>query len=109
MKKAHMPLSIQVCEVVMYRGLVASGGILAVFGAFLVLTDFYVPLGVSIFGLPIFILGLIMFIVGFWRPEPIPVEPEQGMKFCWYCMTQIPLEAKDCPDCSLPQHDVREA
>jgi len=103
-----MLLCIQVCAIVMYRGLVASGGILAVFGAFLVLTDLYVPLGVSIFGLPITVLGLIMFLVGFWRPEPPPVEPEVGMRFCWYCMTQIPLDSKECPNCSLAQRDSRD-
>jgi hypothetical protein len=90
----------------MYRGLVASGGIIALFGGFLVLTDLYVPLGVSLFGLPIAIVGAIMFLFGFLRPEPLPVEPEAGKKFCWYCMSQIPKVAIECPNCSLPQHDV---
>jgi hypothetical protein len=92
----------------MYRGLVASGGILAVFGAFLVFTDLYVPLGVSIFGLPILIAGAIMFVLGFFRGEPQPVEPEPGKKFCWYCMVQIPKDVAECPSCSLPQHDARD-
>jgi membrane-bound ClpP family serine protease len=90
----------------MYRGLVASGGILAVFGAFLVFTDLYVPLGVSIFGLAFLVVGVIMFLVGVWRKEPPSIEPEPGMKFCWYCMVQIPVESKECFNCSLPQHDV---
>jgi len=88
----------------MYRGLVVSGAILAVFGLFLIITDMYAPLGVSIFGLPISITGGIMFVVGLFRNEPIPIEPEPGKKFCWYCMKQIPKEATDCPECSLPQH-----
>ena len=88
----------------MYRGLVVSGAILAVFGVFLVFTDLYVPLGVSLFGLPIAITGLVMFALGLFRAEPEPVEPEEGKKFCWYCMKQIPKTASDCPECSLPQH-----
>jgi hypothetical protein len=92
----------------MYRGLIASGGILAVFGAFLVFTDLYVPLGVSVFGLPILIVGIIMFVLGFWRSEPVPLEPEVGMKFCWYCMMQIPKDAEECSNCSLPQHEASD-
>jgi len=92
----------------MYRGLVVSGAILAGFGAFLIVTDLYVPLGVSIFGLPISITGAIMFAVGFFREEPTPVEPEPGKKFCWYCMKQIPKHAMECPECSLPQHGPPE-
>jgi len=90
----------------MYRGLVVSGGILAVFGGFLVFTDLYVPLGVSMFGLPIAIIGAIMVAVGIFQAEPLPVEPEPGKKFCWYCMKQIPKEAEECTYCSLPQHDA---
>jgi hypothetical protein len=92
----------------MYRGLVASGGILAIFGAFLVITDLYVPMGVSGFGFPILVIGLIMFFMGFWRPEPAPVEAEPGKKFCWYCMTQIPIDSNECRNCSLPQHDASD-
>ena len=89
----------------MYRGLVVSGAILAAFGMFLVLMDLYAPLGVSVFGFPIAIGGVIMFVLGFFRGEPLPVEPEAGKKFCWYCMTQIPENSVECPNCSLPQHD----
>jgi len=92
----------------MYRGLVVSGGILLVFGAFLTLIDLYIPLGTSGFGIPIFLIGVIMFIVGFWRPEPTPVEAEAGKKFCWYCMVQIPIDAKECHNCSLPQHEAAD-
>jgi len=92
----------------MYRGLVVSGAILAVFGGFLVFTDLYVPLGTSIFGLPISVTGGIMLAVGLLRAEPKPLEPEPGKKFCWYCMKQIPKDAEECPDCSLPQHDANE-
>ncbi len=92
----------------MYRGLVASGAIVGVFGGFLVFTDFYVPLGVSIFGLPIAVLGVIMFVLGLLRPEPSPVEPEPGKKFCWYCMAQIPEHSRVCPECSLPQHSAQD-
>jgi len=88
--------------------LVVSGAILAVFGLFLVVTDLYVPLGVSIFGLPISITGGIMFAVGLFRKEPAPIEPEPGKKFCWYCMKQIPRAALDCPECSLPQHEPQD-
>jgi hypothetical protein len=91
----------------MYRGLVVSGGVLAVFGAFLVITDLYVPMGVSSFGLPSLVTGVIMFVVGFWRPEPTPVEAEPGKKFCWYCMTQILIDLKECPNCSLPQYETK--
>ncbi len=92
----------------MYRGLVVSGSILAIFGLFLVVTDLYVPLGVSIFGLPIAIAGIIMFVVGMFREEPTPIEPEPGKKFCWYCMKQIPRDSVDCPECSLPQHAAQD-
>lgn len=51
----------------MYRGLVASGAIVAMFGGFLVFTDLYVPLGVSMFGLPITVVGTIMFALGLVR------------------------------------------
>lgn len=90
----------------MYRGLFVSGVILAIFGAFLVSMDFYAPLGVSGFGLPILIIGIIMLIAGFRRPEPAPIVAESGKKFCWYCMTQISLDSKECSNCSLPQHDA---
>jgi len=90
-----------------YRGLVSSGAILAIFGVFLVFTDFYVPLGVSIFGLPISIAGVIMFAFGLVRAEPMPIEPEPEKKFCWYCMAQIPLNSADCPSCTLPQHEAK--
>jgi len=90
----------------MYRGLVASGGILAVFGAFLILSDLYVPMGTSGFGLPTLVVGLVMLLVGIYRTEPLQIEAEPGKKFCWYCMSQIPIESKECPDCSLPQHDA---
>jgi hypothetical protein len=89
----------------MYRGFVASGAILAVFGTFLVVLDLYVPLGVSVFGLPIAIAGAVMLLLGFVRAEPSPPTPDPGKKFCWYCMSQIAEDAKECPDCSLPQHD----
>jgi hypothetical protein len=92
----------------MYRGLVVSGAILAIFGGFLVLTDLYIPMGLSGFGIPILVIGLIMFFVGFLRPEPAPVEAEPGKKFCWYCMTQIANDSKECPNCSLPQHDAAD-
>lgn len=92
----------------MYTGLVASGAIVAIFGGFLVFTDFYVPLGVSMFGLPIAIVGLIMLILGFLRNEPLAIEPAEGKKFCWYCMSQIPKDANECPNCSLPQHDAQD-
>jgi membrane-bound ClpP family serine protease len=92
----------------LYRGLVVSGAILGIFGLFLVFTDLYVPLGVSLFGLPISIVGAVMFVVGLFRPEPEPVEPEPGKKFCWYCMKQIPKEAATCPECSLTQHGAQE-
>jgi membrane-bound ClpP family serine protease len=89
----------------MYSGLVVAGIILAVLGAFLVLLDLYAPLGVSIFGLPIAITGALMFVLGFFRSEPLPIEPEAGRKFCWYCMAQIAKDASECAECSLPQHD----
>ena len=92
----------------MYRGLVASGGILAIFGAFLIVTDIFIPMGVSGFGIPVLGVGLIMFILGFVRPEPAPVEPEPGKKFCWYCMKEIDKNAKECPFCSLDQHAAEE-
>ena len=92
----------------MYRGLVVSGIILAIFGGFLVLTDLYVPLGVSIFGLPICVVGGIMFALGLIREEPEPIEAEEGKKFCWYCMKQIPKNAANCPECSLPQHSAQD-
>ena len=85
-----------------------SGGILAIFGAFLIVIDVYVPMGVSGFGLPVLGIGLIMFVIGFIRPEPSPVEPDPGNKFCWYCMKQIPRDATECPDCSLPQHEATD-
>jgi len=92
----------------MYRGLVASGAILEAFGVFLVLTDLYVPLGVSTFGMPIIVVGGVMFALGFFRREPTPLEPEAGKKFCWYCMKQIPENSQECPECSLPQHHSRD-
>ncbi len=83
-----------------------SGAILGVFGLFLVALDFYVPMGVSVYGMAILIAGGIMFVAGFLRAEPEPVTAEPGMKFCWYCMTQIPIGSINCPSCSLPQHET---
>jgi predicted nucleic acid-binding Zn ribbon protein len=28
------------------------------------------------------------------------------MKFCWYCMKEIPVDSKECSNCSLPQHEA---
>ena len=89
----------------MYSGLVISGLILAIFGIFLVILDLYVPLGVSLFGLPLAVVGSLMMCVGYFRNEPEPISAEAGKKFCWYCMTQIPKTAMECPNCSLPQHE----
>jgi hypothetical protein len=107
-EKTHIHLYNQSGVVEMYRGLVVSGLILGAFGIFLVFTDLYAPLGVSIFGLPMSILGGIMFVVGLLRSEPAPIEPARGKKFCWYCMKEIPKESKDCPYCSLLQHDAKD-
>jgi len=89
----------------MHSGLVVSGGMLSIFGGFLLLLDFYVPIGASVFGLPLLATGLIMFAVGLYRPEPEAIQAEIGKKFCWYCMTQIDLNSKECSNCSLPQYD----
>jgi len=107
-EKAHIPRYNQSGSIALYRGLVVSGAILTVFGVFLVVTDLYVPLGVSLFGLPISVTGGIMVVVGMLRAEPKPLEPEPGKKFCWYCMKQISKEAEVCPECSLPQHDASD-
>jgi len=93
---------------VMYRGLVASGAILVIFGTFLVLLDLVVPMGVLVFGLPIAIVGGMMFFSGFLRPEPLPVEAAPGKMFCWYCMSEIDRGLEECPECTLPQHKVLE-
>jgi hypothetical protein len=98
----------QPAPIQMYRGLLASGTILAVFGVFLVALDFYVPMGVSIFGLPIAIAGAIMVAAGFLRTEPSSITPDPGKKFCWYCMKQIPEDSTECPNCSLPQHNASD-
>lgn len=87
----------------MYSGLVASGVLIGLFGLFLVGVDFTVPLGSSLFGLPLLVVGVAMLLVGFFSAERPEIVPEPGMKFCWYCMKQIPLESKNCPSCSLPQ------
>jgi len=107
-EKTHILLFNQSGLIGMYRGLVVSGLILGVFGLFLVFMDLYAPLGVSIFGLPLFILGVIMFVVGLLRTDPPPIEPSPGYKFCWYCMKEIPENAADCPNCSLPQHAAND-
>jgi hypothetical protein len=107
-KKTNIHRVRKLALIQMYRGLLASGTILAVFGVFLVALDFYVPMGVSIFGLPIAIAGVLMAAVGFLRGEPSHVTPDPGKKFCWYCMTQIPENSSECPNCSLPQHDASD-
>ena len=104
-KKTRYSTRLQFGAIQMYRGLLASGSILTVFGVFLVALDFYVPMGVSIFGLPIAVAGLIMVAAGFLRSESSPITPDPGKKFCWYCMKQIPEDSTECPNCSLPQHD----
>ena len=83
----------------------ASGAILLIFGTFLIALDFYVPMGVSVYGMAIFIAGAIMIVAGFLRAEPEPVTARKGLKFCWYCMTEIPEDSTECPSCSLPQHE----
>jgi len=90
----------------MYSGLVVSGLILTIFGIFLVFLDLYVPLGVSLFGFPLAIVGSLMMCVGYFRAEPEPISADAGKKFCWYCMKQIPKDAMECPNCSLPQHET---
>jgi hypothetical protein len=47
--------------------------------------------------------GVIMLVLGFFLKPPPSIEPEPGMKFCWYCYEQIPRDAGICPHCKLKQ------
>ncbi len=87
----------------MYRGLLASAGLVGLFGGFLIGVDFVTPIGLSFLGLPALFTAFVMLIVGLFAKEPLPIEPEAGKKFCWYCMEQISMESTECPTCSLKQ------
>jgi hypothetical protein len=87
----------------MYTGMVGSGALIGVFGLFLIGLDFMVPMGASFFGLPMLVVGIAMFGVGFISKEKPEIVPERGYKFCWYCMKQIPEHAAECPMCGLKQ------
>ncbi|MEM0382295.1 MAG: hypothetical protein QW059_03000 [Nitrososphaerota archaeon] len=77
-------------------------------------------------GLIVLLTGLVLFVVGlqaFWilaaagvlmvaagfftekREEVVPENP--GMKFCWYCLKEIPVEAEECMYCGLKQEQHR--
>lgn len=87
----------------MYKALASSGILVGLFGAFLILLDTLVPLGASIFGLPMTLAGLVMLVAGFLKAEPPPIEPQPGNKYCVYCALEIPVEARECVHCGLPQ------
>lgn len=87
----------------MYTGLVASGGLIGLFGLFLVGIDLTIPLGTSLFGLPMLVVGAAMVVVGFISQERPEILPEPGRKFCWYCTRQIPVNSKECSFCGLKQ------
>ncbi|MCS7145786.1 MAG: hypothetical protein RMJ28_04545 [Nitrososphaerota archaeon] len=53
--------------------------------------------------------GVLMVVAGFFtekREEVVPENP--GMKFCWYCMREIPVETEECMYCGLKQEQPRK-
>ncbi len=54
-------------------------------------------------------VGVLMVVVGFFtekREEVVPENP--GMKFCWYCLREIPVEAEECMYCGLRQEPLKK-
>jgi len=76
--------------------LLFSGGLVFVFGLFMMVA------GLPLFHIFVF-AGVIMLVLGFFLKPPPSIEPEPGMKFCWYCYEQIPRDAGICPHCKLKQ------
>ena len=80
----------------MWPNLAAGGLIVFSFGLFLLITG--LP-----FGFFIMLAGPIMFVAGLFLPDSPPVRPlDPNLKFCRFCLTEIPREAKICPECDLP-------
>lgn len=77
--------------------LIFSGLLVALTGIVLFLT------GLQAFWI-LAVAGVLMIVVGFFTEKRGEVEPEDPrMKFCWYCMREIPKEARVCEYCGFEQ------
>jgi hypothetical protein len=55
------------------------------------------------FGLVIMLAGPIMFVAGLILPDSPPVRPlDPNLKYCRFCLKEIPMDATICPECGLP-------
>ncbi|MBI4258346.1 MAG: hypothetical protein HY619_05260 [Thaumarchaeota archaeon] len=79
----------------MWPSLAGGGVVVFLFGLFFTLN------GIG-FAIPFMIVGPIMIIAALILPEVPPVKPENpNMKYCRFCLKEIPLQAETCPECGL--------
>ena len=65
-----------------------------------------VPAVPLVFSVPFIVAGAGMILASpFLKPSDLPVKPPPGFKFCLFCSTAIPEDAKRCPKCDGVQPD----
>jgi len=48
--------------------------------------------------------GVIMVLLSFFTKPPPPAEPSSpDLKFCWFCLNEIPRDLEVCPSCKMKQ------
>ncbi len=77
--------------------LIASGIIVFLTGIVLSLTGLLAFWILAVAGLGMTVWG----VFGEKREEIVPENP--GMKFCWYCLREIPVDAEVCGYCGIKQ------
>lgn len=81
--------------------LLVAGVIVILMGALFYVIQ--IPL-VYFWSLPFVVAGAIMAGVSpFLSESEGPVKPPQGQKFCVFCSTAIPVDARRCPNCNGAQ------
>jgi len=82
--------------------MILSGMIVALVGAFLF------AVGLQAFWM-LAVAGVLMVAAGFFAGEREEIKPgTPGMKFCWYCLREIPVEAEECMYCGIRQWELKK-
>ena|GEM_PF-1014279 len=81
--------------------LILSGIIVLLVSIVLMLAGFLAFWTVAVAGIGMVLWGLL----SEKREEIVPEDP--NMKFCWYCLREIPIDAEVCAYCGLRQEPLK--
>ncbi len=81
--------------------LIFSGIIVLLVGLVLMVTGFLAFWIITAAGIGMVLWGLF----SERREEIVPEDP--NMKFCWYCLREIPIDAEVCDYCGLKQEPLK--